>query len=80
MGVLEEVGEADDFDHIPLQVTEMDNCHNCRKELMEIENDGLRLTGCLTCNLWTPVEGDRWVRLSREDLRALHQLRHGGFR
>jgi hypothetical protein len=24
------------------------------------------------------VDGDRWVRLSEEDLRALHQLRHPG--
>ena len=42
-----------------------------------IENDGLHLTGCLTCNLWAPVEGDRWVQLSEEDLHTLHQLRHG---
>ena len=64
----------------PCEVSGMDRCHNCRQELLEIENDRLRLTGCLTCNLWAPVEGDRWVQLSEEDLRALHQLRHGGFR
>ena len=56
----------------------MERCHNCGQEILETENDGLRLTGCLTCNLWASVDGDRWVRLAEEDLRALHQLRHGG--
>ena len=56
----------------------MGRCHNCGQELIEIDNQGERLTGCLTCNLWAPAEGGRWVRLSEEDLRALHQLRHGG--
>ena len=56
----------------------MDRCHNCGQEIIEIENDGLRLSGCLTCNLWASADGDRWVRLSEEDLRALHELRHGG--
>jgi hypothetical protein len=42
-----------------------------------VDNRGKRLTGCLTCNLWA-VEGEGWTRLSEEDLRALHQLRHGG--
>ena len=58
----------------------MERCHNCWQDLMEIDNRGNRLTGCLTCNLWAAVEGDRWVRLSEDDLRALHQLLHGGFR
>ena len=58
----------------------MQRCHNCGQELIEIDNQGERLTGCLTCNLWAPANGDRWVRLSVEDLRALHQLRHEGFR
>ena len=44
----------------PCEVSGMDRCHNCRQEFLEIENDRLRLTGCLTCNLWAPVEGDRW--------------------
>ena len=59
------------------EVSGMDRCHNCKRELFVIENDGLHLTGCLTCNLWAPVEGDRWVQLSEEDLHTLHQLRHG---
>ena len=55
----------------------MGRCHNCGQELIEIDPYGERLTGCLTCNLWAPAKGDRWVRLSEEDLHALHQLRHG---
>ena len=56
----------------------MGRCHNCGQELMEIDKRGERLTGCLTCNLWSAGEDKRWRRLSEEDLRALHQLRHGG--
>jgi hypothetical protein len=56
----------------------MERCNHCKQELIEIDNRGQRLTGCLTCNLWAPVDGERWTRLSEEDLRALHYLRHGG--
>jgi hypothetical protein len=48
----------------------MGRCHDCGQELIEIDNEGERLTGCSTCNLWAPAEGDRWVRLSEEDLPA----------
>ena len=53
---------------------------NAKQEVIEIDNRGERLTGCLSCNLWAPADGDRWVRLSVEDLHALHQLRHGGYK
>jgi hypothetical protein len=56
----------------------MDRCYNCGQELIEIDNRGEHLTGCLTCNLWTSNDAKGWTRLSEEDLRALHQLRHGG--
>jgi len=56
----------------------MDRCHNCGQELVEIDNRGQRLTGWITCNLWTAGDAKGWTRLSEEDLRALHQLRHGG--
>ena len=56
----------------------MSCCHNCGQELMEIDNRGERLIGCLTCNLWSAADHNHWRRLSEEDLRALHQLRHGG--
>jgi len=44
----------------------MVRCYNCGQELIEIENDGLRLAGCLTCNLWAPPDGDRWVRCRKK--------------
>jgi hypothetical protein len=65
--------------HVPqVRVVRMERCHNCDQELIEIDNRGQRLTGCLTCNLWSAGDRKRWTRLSEEDLRALHLLRHGG--
>jgi len=52
-------------------------CNHCKQGLIEIDNRGERLTGCLTCNLWASVDSKRWKRLSEADLRALHLLRHG---
>jgi hypothetical protein len=53
-------------------------CNQCKQSLIEIDNHGERLIGCMTCNLWATAEGKRWKRLSEEDLNALHQLnRHG---
>ena len=59
-------------------LSDMDRCHNFGQELIEIDNRGEPLTGCVSCNLWALTDGDRWVRLSVEDLHALNQLRHGG--
>jgi len=47
-------------------------CNHCKQVLIEIDNRGERLTGCLTCNLWTAAGSKRWKRLSEADLRALH--------
>jgi hypothetical protein len=55
-------------------------CNQCGQELIEIDNHGDPLVGCLTCNLWSSADSTRWIRLGEEDLRALHQLRHGGSR
>jgi hypothetical protein len=52
-------------------------CHNCGQELIEIDNRGTRLKGCLTCNRWAAPNSKRWIRLTEWDLRALHHLRHG---
>ena len=57
------------------QVTE--RCSQCGQQLIEVDNRGERLVGCLTCNLWAAEGKQHWIRLSEEDLRALHQLRHG---
>ena len=53
------------------------HCNHCKQPLIKIDNRGEQLTGCPTCNLWWADEGKRWRRLSEEDLRALHLLRHG---
>ena len=55
-------------------------CNQCGQELIEIDNREEHLIGCLTCNLWAADGSARWTRLNEEDLRALHQLRHGGSR
>ena len=55
----------------------MECCHNCRQELIKIDNGRARLTGCLPCNLWSCGDTERWIRLSEGDLAALHYLRHG---
>ena len=56
---------------------EAKSCNQCHQLLTEIENHGQRLRGCLTCNLWASVDVGRWIRLSEEDVRSLHLLRHG---
>jgi hypothetical protein len=55
-------------------------CNQCGQKLIEIDNHGDRLVGCLTCNLWAAADSARWIRLGEEDLRALHRLRHRGSR
>jgi hypothetical protein len=57
-----------------------ETCSQCGQQLIAIDNRGECLIGCLTCNLWANRENTRWIRLSEEDLRALHTLRHGGSR
>jgi hypothetical protein len=54
----------------------MDRCNHCKQPLIEIDNRGKRLKGCLTCNLWASPDAERWTRLNEEDLRVLHDLRH----
>jgi hypothetical protein len=62
----------------PADAEKAARCNQCGQKLIEIDNRGERLVGCLTCNLWTAADSKRWIRLNEEDLRALHQLRHGG--
>ena len=49
-------------------------CFECKQALTELDNYGQRLKGCITCNIWWSLAGDK-VRLPEEDLRALYQLR-----
>ena len=64
----------------PMPEYEAKHCNQCHQPLIEIENNGQRLRGCLTCNLWASSGGGRWIRLSEEDIRSLHLLRRGGLR
>ena len=51
-------------------------CTECKQPLAEIDNGGQILAGCITCNLWRDQDGNV-VRLSVEDLSALHAFRRG---
>ena len=51
-----------------------DECKECGLPLIEVDNRGRHLRGCLTCNGWRDDEGNL-IKLSAEDLAALHALR-----
>ena len=53
----------------------MDRCNQCQQELIGIENRGERLTGCLSCNLWSVTGEKLWIELCADDLHALEELR-----
>jgi hypothetical protein len=59
------------------QSNNSERCAQCKQPLIEIDNRGERLIGCLTCNLWSNGDDEQLKRLSEEDLAALHKLRHG---
>ena len=59
--------------------TTFDSCRECRRPLLEIDNRGQRLRGCMTCNIWWSTDGVKF-RLSEEDLRALHSMRGSRFK
>jgi hypothetical protein len=48
----------------------------CGDELIDIDNRGEVLTGCIRCNVWRPLAKPP-IRLSEEDLLALRSRRHG---
>jgi hypothetical protein len=50
-------------------------CFECKRPLVEIDNRGHHLRGCLTCNIWWSLRGGGAVKLSVEDLYALQQLK-----
>jgi hypothetical protein len=45
-------------------------CFECKRPLVEIDNRGHRLRGCMTCNIWWSLTGGGAVKLSEEDLQA----------
>jgi hypothetical protein len=54
-------------------------CFECKRPLVEIDNRGQRLPGCMTCNKWWSLTEREAVKLSVEDLAALHALRRTGY-
>jgi hypothetical protein len=46
-------------------------CFECKRPLVEIDNRGQRIHGCMTCNIWWSLTGGGAVKLSVEDLAAL---------
>jgi len=49
-------------------------CTECKQLLVEIDSRGKHLSGCMNCNIWWSADGKK-VRLSEQDLAALHALR-----
>ena len=49
-------------------------CFECKRPLVEIDNRGQRLRGCMTCNKWWSLTEREAVKLSVEDLSALQKL------
>ena len=47
----------------------IENCIQCKQPLIEVDNRGKRLVGCLTCNEWLDDEGNL-TKLSVEGLRC----------
>jgi hypothetical protein len=52
-------------------------CKRCSATLIEIEDRGTRLIGCLDCNDWRSIDGLRRVKLADDDVGALRKLRGG---
>ena len=46
------------------------HCHNCGQPLIEIDNRGEPLRGCLTCNLWAAGDAKSCGRGSRKKICA----------
>ena len=46
---------------VPNRNAMLGTCHECKQPLVEIEDRGRHLTGCLTCNIWWSAD-DKKVR------------------
>jgi hypothetical protein len=50
-------------------------CKRCSGVLIEIDDQGTQLRGCLACNDWHSTDGLRRVKLAEEDVEALRSMR-----
>ena len=50
-------------------------CKQCDQPLVEIDNYGERLMGCIKCNRWTWRGGKQPIELPESDLEALKQAK-----
>ena len=52
-----------------------DTCPHCQRSLIEIDQYGERLIGCIECNLWGWPGSDKpFMALPEDDLQALSNL------
>jgi len=49
-------------------------CKRCSGTLIEIDDQGTHLRGCLACNDWLSTDGLRRVKLAEEDVKALRSM------
>ena len=49
----------------------MSRCKQCDRPLIEIDNYGERLLGCIECNRWTWHGSKQPIELPEDDLKAL---------
>jgi len=52
-----------------------EKCKRCNGTLIEIEDQGTQLRGCLACNDWHSIDGLRRVKLAEEDVEVLRSIR-----
>jgi hypothetical protein len=50
-------------------------CKQCDQRLVEIDNYGERIIGCIECNHWTWRGSKRPIQLPEDDLAALKALK-----
>jgi hypothetical protein len=50
-------------------------CPACGEPLVQIDNYGERLVGCLNCNVWGAPGSERVRKLPPEDVEALRSMR-----
>ena len=53
----------------------MSRCKQCNQPLVEIDNYGERLIGCIECNQWTWRGSKRLIALPQDDLEALKAVK-----